>query len=366
MRQLLDWQREAGDPGEFLDNLRYEMASSEIFVFTPKGDIHTLPAGSTPVDFAYSVHTEVGNRCIGAKVDGRLVALETQADQRPDRRDLHLQGGRTPGRAGTGCRSSRRRGRRPRSGSTSPRNGARRRSRSARTRSPRPIRREGLPVQRLISPARAVRGGARPGLQGHRRAVRGGRREPRLGENRGRPRWSRCSAGPSEAGEEIAERLAGAIAAAAAAATGRRRAGQGRRRHPGQAGPVLHPGARATRSSASSPRAARSRCTGWTAPTPTSLRSRAAAAGRRSLGSELGVGVPGVDPGRGAGPAPAALRHHQDAGGREGQHPVGQPVHEQGPDGDQPVLLRDGRPASTWATCCARCARSRASTTSTG
>jgi GTP pyrophosphokinase len=76
MRQLLDWQREAGDPGEFLDNLRYEIASNDIFVFTPKGDIHTLPAGSTPVDFAYAVHTEVGHRCIGARVDGRLVALE--------------------------------------------------------------------------------------------------------------------------------------------------------------------------------------------------------------------------------------------------------------------------------------------------
>ena len=78
MRQLLDWQREAGDPSEFLDNLRYEMASNDIFVFTPKGDIHTLPANSTPVDFAYSVHTEVGHRCIGAKVDGRLVALESK------------------------------------------------------------------------------------------------------------------------------------------------------------------------------------------------------------------------------------------------------------------------------------------------
>lgn len=76
MRQLLDWQREAGDAGEFLDNLRYEIASNDIFVFTPKGDIQTLPAGSTPVDFAYSVHTQVGNRCIGAKVDGRLVPLE--------------------------------------------------------------------------------------------------------------------------------------------------------------------------------------------------------------------------------------------------------------------------------------------------
>ena len=76
MRQLLDWQREADDPSEFLDNLRYEIRSNDIFVFTPKGEIHTLPAGSTPVDFAYAIHTEVGNRCIGAKVDGRLVALE--------------------------------------------------------------------------------------------------------------------------------------------------------------------------------------------------------------------------------------------------------------------------------------------------
>jgi guanosine-3',5'-bis(diphosphate) 3'-pyrophosphohydrolase len=80
MRQLLDWQRETGDPGEFLDSLRYEMASREIFVFTPKGDIHTLPTGSTPVDFAYAVHTEVGNRCIGAKVNGRLVPLERTLD----------------------------------------------------------------------------------------------------------------------------------------------------------------------------------------------------------------------------------------------------------------------------------------------
>ena len=92
MRQLLDWQREAGDAGEFLDNLRYEMAHSEIFVFTPKGDIHTLPAGSTPVDFAYAVHTEVGHKCIGAKVDGRLVPLERHAVQRAVRGDLHLQG----------------------------------------------------------------------------------------------------------------------------------------------------------------------------------------------------------------------------------------------------------------------------------
>lgn len=80
MRQLLDWQREAADPGEFLESLRYDLAVQEIFVFTPKGDVVTLPAGSTPVDFAYAVHTEVGHRCIGARVNGRLVALERKLD----------------------------------------------------------------------------------------------------------------------------------------------------------------------------------------------------------------------------------------------------------------------------------------------
>nr|WP_245574238.1 bifunctional (p)ppGpp synthetase/guanosine-3',5'-bis(diphosphate) 3'-pyrophosphohydrolase [Amycolatopsis nigrescens] len=80
MRQLLDWQREAADPGEFLDSLRYELATREIFVFTPKGDVVTLPAGATPVDFAYAVHTEVGHRCIGARVNGRLVALERKLE----------------------------------------------------------------------------------------------------------------------------------------------------------------------------------------------------------------------------------------------------------------------------------------------
>ncbi|MCB0929917.1 MAG: RelA/SpoT family protein [Mycolicibacterium insubricum] len=80
MRQLLDWQREAADPGEFLESLRYDLAVAEIFVFSPKGDVFNLPAGSTPVDFAYAVHTEVGHRCIGARVNGRLVALERKLE----------------------------------------------------------------------------------------------------------------------------------------------------------------------------------------------------------------------------------------------------------------------------------------------
>jgi guanosine-3',5'-bis(diphosphate) 3'-pyrophosphohydrolase len=77
LRQLLDWQAETGDPEEFLDGLRFEVAAQEVFVFTPRGDVMSLPAGSTPVDFAYAVHTEVGHRCMGARVNGRLVALES-------------------------------------------------------------------------------------------------------------------------------------------------------------------------------------------------------------------------------------------------------------------------------------------------
>jgi guanosine-3',5'-bis(diphosphate) 3'-pyrophosphohydrolase len=80
LRQLLEWQREAADPGEFMDSLRFDLHSTEVFVFTPKGDVVSLPAGATPVDFAYSVHTEVGHRCIGARVNGRLVPLESVLD----------------------------------------------------------------------------------------------------------------------------------------------------------------------------------------------------------------------------------------------------------------------------------------------
>ena len=77
LRQLMEWQRETEDPDEFMDALRYDLGSSEVFVFTPKGDVIALPEGATPVDFAYSVHTEVGHRCVGARVNGKLVPLES-------------------------------------------------------------------------------------------------------------------------------------------------------------------------------------------------------------------------------------------------------------------------------------------------
>ena len=77
LRQLVEWQKETEDPDEFMDQLRYDLGSSEVFVFTPKGDVIALPTGDTPVDFAYTVHTEVGHRCVGARVNGKLVPLES-------------------------------------------------------------------------------------------------------------------------------------------------------------------------------------------------------------------------------------------------------------------------------------------------
>src|SRR3970040_3167239 len=101
-RQILEWQQDMTDPEEFLEYLRIDLYKDEIFVFTPKGDVVQLPVGSTPIDFAFQVHTEVGMRCVGAKVNGRMVSLHrelrsgdtvevlTSASQRPSRDWLHF------------------------------------------------------------------------------------------------------------------------------------------------------------------------------------------------------------------------------------------------------------------------------------
>jgi GTP diphosphokinase / guanosine-3',5'-bis(diphosphate) 3'-diphosphatase len=75
LRQLLENQQDTKDPGEFLDSVRVDLFPDEVYVFTPKGDVKALPEGSTPIDFAYSVHTKVGEHCVGAKVNGKLVPL---------------------------------------------------------------------------------------------------------------------------------------------------------------------------------------------------------------------------------------------------------------------------------------------------
>ncbi|MEX0953081.1 MAG: bifunctional (p)ppGpp synthetase/guanosine-3',5'-bis(diphosphate) 3'-pyrophosphohydrolase [Nitriliruptoraceae bacterium] len=78
LEEILEWQQEVEEPGDYLESLRIDLYQNEVFVFTPKGEVMGLPAGATPIDFAYAVHTEVGHRCIGARVNGRLVSLDHQ------------------------------------------------------------------------------------------------------------------------------------------------------------------------------------------------------------------------------------------------------------------------------------------------
>nr|WP_277998905.1 bifunctional (p)ppGpp synthetase/guanosine-3',5'-bis(diphosphate) 3'-pyrophosphohydrolase [Moorella sulfitireducens] len=102
LRQLLDWQREMRDPREFMESLKIDLFSDRVYVFTPKGDVVELPAGSVPIDFAYRVHTDVGHRCTGARINGRIVPLDyklktgdiveilTTKGSRPSRDWLHI------------------------------------------------------------------------------------------------------------------------------------------------------------------------------------------------------------------------------------------------------------------------------------
>src|SRR6266540_2945173 len=79
LRQLMEWQKDvAGDAQELVDNLRTDVFQQQVYIFTPKGEIKELPSGSTPLDFAYRIHTEIGHRCVGAKVNGRLVSLDRE------------------------------------------------------------------------------------------------------------------------------------------------------------------------------------------------------------------------------------------------------------------------------------------------
>ena len=76
LRQMMEWEKDVKDPQEFLDSLKEDVFNSQVYVFTPKGDVIELPAESTPIDFAYRVHSKVGNKCVGAKINGRLVPID--------------------------------------------------------------------------------------------------------------------------------------------------------------------------------------------------------------------------------------------------------------------------------------------------
>ncbi|MGO8821146.1 MAG: RelA/SpoT family protein [Desulfomonilaceae bacterium] len=107
LRQMMEWQQDLEDPREFLENVRVDLYPDEVYVFTPRGDVKEFPRGSSPLDFAYSVHTEVGNSCVGARVNGKMVSLKyelvtgdtieiiTSAHQKPGKDWLkHVKTGR--------------------------------------------------------------------------------------------------------------------------------------------------------------------------------------------------------------------------------------------------------------------------------
>jgi len=97
MRQLIEWSQELQEPGEFLTTLKVDLAPNEVYAFTPKGRVLELPAGATPVDFAYAVHTEVGHQCVGAKVNGRMVPLRHEISS-GDVVEILTQKGHSPSR----------------------------------------------------------------------------------------------------------------------------------------------------------------------------------------------------------------------------------------------------------------------------
>jgi GTP pyrophosphokinase len=97
LRRLLELQQEVRDPHEFMQNLRIELYPDDVYIFTPKGEVKALPRGATPVDFAYSVHTDVGNQCTGARVNGRMIPLRTRL-QNGDIVEIITQSGHKPSR----------------------------------------------------------------------------------------------------------------------------------------------------------------------------------------------------------------------------------------------------------------------------
>ena len=194
LRQLLDWQREAQEPGEFLETLRYDLGPQEVFVFTPKGDVISLPGESTPVDFAYAVHTEVGHRTIGARVNGSLVSPGQQALQRRRRRGLHLAVAHR--RPVPGLAAVRRLLARAHQDPPVVHEGAPRGRRRGRQGGPHPGDAQGRPAAAAAARRRgAEHPGQGPALRRRHRAVRGGGGEPHLGDVGGREADDRAGRG---------------------------------------------------------------------------------------------------------------------------------------------------------------------------
>ena len=356
LRQLLDWQKETEDPGEFLETLRFDLKAAEVYVFTPKGDVIALPAGATPVDFAYAVHTEVGHRCIGARVNGRLVPLESTLDN-GDLVEVFTSKAQGAGPSRdwlTFVQSPRARNKIRAWFSKERREEAIEHGKDAIAKA---MRKQNLPIQRLLTTetlttlAHELR---YPDISALYAAIGEGHVSAQSVVNR----LVESLGGEEGATEDLAE----------ATTPGSRT----RRRSATDPGVVVKgatdiwvklarcctpvPGdgivGFVTRGSGVSVH--RADCVNVDGP-----RRAAGPDGRGRVGAHGVLGVPGRDPGRGAGPVAAALRRHPGAVRPARQHPVGVGDHDARPGRDVAVHLRDGRPQAPRARAAGRPRRRR-------
>ena len=263
LQRIVDWSAESTDPAEFLETLKLDLETDEVFVFTPKGDVVSLPIHSTPIDFAYAIHTEVGHRCIGARVNGRLVPLDSQLAS-GDSVEIFTSKVPSAGPSRDWLKivvSPRARNKIRQWFSRERREDA---IESGRDELAKALRKEGLPGPEADQLAGAGRGGRGHQLRRPRRPARRHRREPRVGpvhRPAGGPRAPRRRA-RGAAAEHRPPAPPGQPAARASASTSRASTTSW------SGCPGAAPRCRATRSSASSPGAAGSACTAATAPTP--------------------------------------------------------------------------------------------------
>ena len=341
LRQLLDWQSEVEDPGEFLESLRFEMNQAQVYVFTPRGDVIPLPVGATPVDFAYAVHTEVGHHTIGSRVNGRLVPLESTLDN-GDVVEVFTSKSPTSGPSRDWLNFVQ-----------SPR--ARSKIRQWFTKERREeaiehgkdqiaklMRKEGLPLTRLMTHdvlALVAEHFHHADVSALYAAVG----EGNLSAQAVVRRVIDLHGGDDGAQEDMSEGVT---------ITGRSRAKRG----PTDSG-VIVPGvddlwvklAKCCTPVPPDPILGFVTKGGGVSVHRTRLHQRlqparpARAGARGRVGADLAVDLPGQHPGRGARPRPPALRHHHGALRRPREHPQRDALHDPRPGGQEPVLLRDGR-----------------------
>ncbi len=241
MQRIADVDQETNDPVEFLAALKLDLEQDEVYVFTPKGRVIALPAQSNPVDFAYAIHTEVGHRCIGARVNGRLVPLETKLTSADT---VEIFTSKSPSAAPSRdwlqiVASSRARNKIRQWFSRERREDAIENGREELTKA---VRRAGMPLHKVLGSAALERGGRVHEPCRPRRAVCRHRRAPgvpAVGHAAPRPRAARRRGGAT-----ADHGLARGAPDPLVAPHGRRCLRRGPRRRDGPSGPVLHPGAR--------------------------------------------------------------------------------------------------------------------------